>query len=33
LDRTFIGDFRKAELACSVNGKRLFMLSEWHAAC
>ena len=33
VDRTFGGDFRKADLACAVNGKRLCMLSEWQAAC
>lgn len=33
VDRTFSGDFRKAELACAVNGKRLCMLSEWQTAC
>lgn len=33
VDRTFSGDFRKADLACAVNGKRLCMLSEWQAAC
>jgi len=33
VDRTFSGDFRKADLACAANGKRLCMLSEWQAAC
>lgn len=33
VDRTFGGDFRKADLACAVSGKRLCMLSEWQAAC
>ena len=33
VDRTFSGDFRKADLACAASGKRLCMLSEWRAAC
>jgi hypothetical protein len=33
LDRTFSGDFRKAEQACAITGKRLCMLSEWREAC
>ena len=33
VDRTFSGDFRKAELACAAGGKRLCMLSEWRVAC
>ena len=33
VDRTFGGDFRKADLACAATGKRLCMLSEWQAAC
>ena len=33
VDRTFSGDFSKADLACAANGKRLCMLSEWQAAC
>lgn len=33
VDRTFSGDFSKAELACAVKGKRLCMLSEWKTAC
>lgn len=33
VDRTFGGDFRKADQACAVNGRRLCMLSEWQAAC
>jgi hypothetical protein len=33
LDRTFSGDFRKAEQACAITGKRLCMLSEWRGAC
>ena len=33
LDRTFSGDFRKADQACAITGKRLCMLSEWRAAC
>ena len=33
VDRTFSGDFRKADLACAAGGKRLCMLSEWRAAC
>ena len=33
IDRTFKGDFREAELACAVKGKRLCMTSEWQTAC
>ncbi len=33
VDRTFGGDFRKADQACAASGKRLCMLSEWQAAC
>lgn len=33
VDRTFSGDFRKADQACALTGKRLCMLSEWQAAC
>ena len=33
VDRTFSGDFRKAEQACAIKGKRLCMLSEWQVAC
>ncbi len=33
VDRTFGGDFRKADQACAVKGKRLCMLSEWKTAC
>lgn len=33
VDRTFSGDFRKAEQFCAVSGKRLCMLSEWKTAC
>lgn len=32
-DRTFKGDFRKAEQFCAISGKRLCMLSEWKTAC
>ena len=33
VDRTFSGDFRKADMACAASGKRLCMLSEWRVAC
>lgn len=33
LDHTFSGDFRKADQACALTGKRLCMLSEWRKAC
>ena len=33
IDRTFSGDFRKAEQSCAITGKRLCMLSEWRKAC
>jgi hypothetical protein len=33
VDHTFKGDFREAELACAINGKRLCMVSEWQRAC
>ena len=33
LDRTFIGDFRTAELACAMAEKRLCRLPEWKLAC
>jgi len=33
VDRTFIGDFNKADRACALTGKRLCMLSEWRTAC
>ena len=33
LDHTFSGDFRKADQACAITGKRLCMLSEWRKAC
>ena len=33
VDRTFSGDFNKADRACAVTGKRLCMLSEWQTAC
>ncbi|TAL08554.1 MAG: hypothetical protein EPO02_12570 [Nitrospirae bacterium] len=33
VDRTFSGDFRKADRVCALNGKRLCMVSEWQAAC
>ena len=33
VDRTFSGDFRKAEQICAISGKRLCMLSEWKTAC
>jgi len=32
-DRSFTGDFRKAEQSCAAGGKRLCMLAEWKAAC
>jgi hypothetical protein len=33
VDRTFMGDFSKADGACAITGKRLCMLSEWKTAC
>ncbi|HEV8539870.1 MAG TPA: hypothetical protein VGQ60_01795 [Nitrospiraceae bacterium] len=33
VDRSFKGDFRKAELSCAISGKRLCMLYEWRTAC
>ena len=33
VDRTFMGDFNKADRACAITGKRLCMLSEWRTAC
>jgi len=33
VDRSFSGDFRKAELSCAISGKRLCMLYEWKRAC
>ncbi len=33
VDRTFMGDFNKADQACAITGKRLCMLSEWRTAC
>ena len=33
LDRTFSGDFRKAERACGVGGRRLCQQAEWQQAC
>lgn len=33
VDRTFKGDFRAAEKACAISGKRLCQAPEWQAAC
>jgi hypothetical protein len=33
VDETFTGDFRKAEKACSIQGKRLCQAMEWWHAC
>jgi hypothetical protein len=33
LQQTFTGDFRKAEKACSITGKRLCQAMEWRQAC
>lgn len=33
VDRTFSGDFRKADQSCAAAGKRLCMLAEWKTAC
>ena len=33
VDRTFKGDFSKADRTCAISGKRLCMLSEWQTAC
>jgi hypothetical protein len=33
VDRTFKGDFRVAEKACAISGKRLCQAPEWQAAC
>ena len=33
VNRSFSGDFRKAELSCAISGKRLCMLYEWRTAC
>lgn len=33
LDKSFTGDFRKAEKACAVGGKRLCQVPEWQRAC
>lgn len=33
VDRTFSGDFRKADQSCAAVGKRLCMLTEWKTAC
>ena len=33
IDRTYKGDFRIAEKACAVGGKRLCQALEWQAAC
>ncbi len=33
VDRSFSGDFRKADQSCAAVGKRLCMLSEWKTAC
>ncbi len=33
IDRTYKGDFRAAEKACAVGGKRLCQVPEWQAAC
>lgn len=33
VDRTFKGDFRAAEKACAIGGKRLCQAPEWQAAC
>jgi len=33
IDRTYKGDFRVAEKACAVGGKRLCHVPEWRAAC
>jgi hypothetical protein len=33
IDQTFSGDFRKAEKACAIGGKRLCQVPEWQRAC
>jgi hypothetical protein len=33
MDRSFTGDYRKAERACGVEGRRLCQASEWQLAC
>jgi hypothetical protein len=33
VDRTFKGDFRAAEKACAIGGKRLCQAPEWQTAC
>jgi hypothetical protein len=33
IDRTFTADYRKAEKACAIAGKRLCQVSEWRTAC
>jgi hypothetical protein len=33
IERTFRGDFRQAEKACAVGGKRLCQVPEWQRAC
>lgn len=33
VDQTFTGDFRNAEKACSIGGKRLCQAAEWQQAC
>ena len=33
IDRTYKGDFRVAEKACAIGGKRLCQAPEWQAAC
>lgn len=33
IDRTYKGDFRAAEKACAIGGKRLCQAPEWQAAC
>ncbi len=33
IDQTFSGDFRRAEKACAVGGKRLCQVPEWQRAC
>jgi hypothetical protein len=33
IDQTFATDYRKAEKACAVTGKRLCLVAEWRAAC
>jgi hypothetical protein len=33
IEQTFTGDFRKAERACAIGGKRLCQVPEWQRAC